>query len=279
MHPVSRAHSCCPWAVPGEIQTARVIAINRVAKPRMLEAASGVIEIAHSTPETVQRDTSTAPSPPKPTELSDMASASPPVASPEFHQQQADEEGVLNHVRVGVIADYYDIGGLTKLANSKILSMPSDEHGAQALLDATKEAVNATNDGTLHATMAALVAQNLGKLVHMNQMDDLIGDFGLKVLKEYVKQVEGIERELHDKILLLTQSVVAQESARVDADRAASRADRISQNIGRCIETLQQREYCRNPRCDAQFNCHIEQRGCHYDPTYTLRCDKCRCRH
>lgn len=69
-------------------------------------------------------------------------------------------EGVRNHVRVSVIANYYNILGLANLANAETQSAPAGEWDVQALLDATKESLNITNDQAPRETMATLAAQN-----------------------------------------------------------------------------------------------------------------------
>jgi hypothetical protein len=233
-----------------------------------------------------QSEASSVSAPSRPNNPADLASDS----SWPFHRNDRDEptntshnaqqlikDSILHHVHASAIADYYDIKGLAKLAHSKIQSAPSGEWDAQALLDATKESLSATNDEALHETMATLVAQNLKGLVAIDPLGDVMGDFGAKVLRKYVQNVEAIETDLRDKTTLLAHSVEREEEARDRADRATARANRILESIGRSLETLRERDNCRNRKCSAEFNCYIEQSG--HQPVFTVRCAKCRCRH
>ncbi|KAK3395033.1 BTB/POZ protein [Podospora didyma] len=191
--------------------------------------------------------------------------------------QPLANEGVRHHVRVSVVADYYNIPGLAQLANAKIQSAPAGEWDAQALLDATKESLNIANDQALRETMAILAAQNLKKLLDTDQLGDLIGDFGVAVLKKYTQEVEQLRRDLNEKSDLLAQSVGREMLATENADRNAARAARVQENMSRCLETLREKDCCRNSKCRAEFKCYIETRG--QQPVYTLRCAKCGCRH
>jgi hypothetical protein len=94
-------------------------------------------------------------------------------------------DGVLQHVRVSVIADYYDIKALTlaKLANSKIISGDSEGWNTQALADAIKESSDVTGDKDLQERMAALATQNIRALLDSDGLESLFGSFGLKIFR------------------------------------------------------------------------------------------------
>ena len=188
-----------------------------------------------------------------------------------------DDDAVLQHVRVSVIADYYDINDLAKLANSKIQSSQGQRCNPQALADAVMAASDLTRDGDLQETMAALAAQNLNNLLDSSRLDNLVSDFGLKIIRKYVQKAEAIENELREKTTQLSHSIAREEAARDAVDRAAVRTARTHENISQCLQTLRERDQCRNHKCFAPFNCYIEERG--HQPVYTIRCSKCRCRH
>jgi hypothetical protein len=186
-------------------------------------------------------------------------------------------DGVLQHVRVSVIADYYDIQGLAKLANSKIQSNSVESWDTQALADALKDSSDLTRDGDLQETMAALAVQNINNLLDTTVIHAVVGDFGLKIIRNFAQKTEALENELREKTNLLVLGAGREEIARDTALRTAARTARANENISRCIETLRERDCCRNNKCYAEFNCYIEERG--HQPVYTLRCTKCRCRH
>lgn len=229
-------------------------------------------------------EASSASSPSRPNNLFDLLSNSSVhqvdrdgQGDTSHHAQPLIKNSILDHVRTSAIADYYDIKNLAKLAHSKIQSAPSGVWESQELLDATKESLSATNDEVLRETMATLVAQNLKGLVAVDQLGDVVGDFSAQVLRKYVQMVEAIETNLRDKSMLLLHSMTNEEEARDRADRATARANRILENIDRSLETLRERNSCRNHGCSAEFNCYIDQSG--HQPVFTLRCAKCRCRH
>ena len=216
----------------------------------------------------------------RPSEAADLMQSSEPASS-SLHRIMSPAAGgsdvVLQHVRVSVIADYYDIKGLAKLANSKIQSKHSEKGDTQALADAIKESSDLTSDTDLHETIAALAAQNLSNLLDTTVFHDLIGDFGLKIMRKYVQKTESIEEELRDMTNRLSVSVASEEAARDTAQRSAARTARTHESITQCLQTLRERDRCRNYKCSALFTCYIEERG--HQPVYTLRCAKCGCRH
>lgn len=193
--------------------------------------------------------------------------------------QSPINNGVLHHVRVCAIADYYDIQSLAELAHSKMRGVSSGGLKAGVLLAAAKESVSTTNDEALHEIMATLVAQNLERLVTIDRLEDVMGNFSAKVLRKYVQEVEALKAKLCDKTTELENSAAREKRTADGLEGTISRSNRMQENIDRMIETLERTETCRNPRCSAEFHCNIERSG--YDPAskLTLRCGKCRCRH
>jgi speckle-type POZ protein len=206
-------------------------------------------------------------------------SSEPATSSPHCVLLPVDDggDGVISHVRVSAIADYYDIKGLAKLSNSKIQNNRSERWDTQALADAIKESSDLTGDADLQDTIAALAAQHLNDLMENAVLQDLVSDFGLKIIRKYVENSKAVEKELRDITNRLSASVASEEVARDTSQRAVAKTVHAHENITRCLQTLMERDQCRNNKCGASFSCYIEERG--HQPVYTLRCAKCRCRH
>jgi len=186
---------------------------------------------------------------------------------------QSDCNGsMLRHVQVCAIADYYDIPSLANLAHSKIKSASSSGCDAEALVGATKESLRATNDEALQEIIATLVVQNLDQLIAIDRLEDVMGDFGAKVLR---MKVEALRTELRAKATLLAKSVARENETGEREKRAAARSNHMAENICLTVKRLRETKTCGNQHCAAQFNGHIEQFGSIDDPTFTIMCSKC----
>lgn len=182
----------------------------------------------------------------------------------------------LHHVRMNAIADYYNIAKLAELTRSRIQQLPLDKWDPHVCLEVTRNALDLTGDRAFHKTMALVVAQNIRELLTMEQLGEIINDFGIDVLRHRTQRFEVDEGRLRLQLLQL-QEELRMEQVRRESSEA--RADRIIENIKQCMQSLVDRAICRNNNCRAQFDCYIEQRGQTFEPLFTLRCAACRCRH
>ncbi|KAL7944211.1 hypothetical protein V8C42DRAFT_326164 [Trichoderma barbatum] len=210
--------------------------------------------------------------------VSTTADTAPPVPP-----AAASTQGVLSHVRVNAIGDYYGIQGLMLLANQKIQQAYQNKWDANAFLTSAKEALDSTGDKKLHRMMALLAAQNLNALIASPQLADLVGDFAAEILRFHAHKFEEAEREHRNNTS--RASIAAHVAASkqhgdllAKCQAAEAKTGRVLANIGRVVTTMGQREYCRNNACEAEFGCYLEQVG-DDEPTYVLRCTYCRCRH
>jgi len=157
-------------------------------------------------------------------------------------------EILLRHVKVNAIAHYYDIPPLKQLADTKI----------QNILETNVEQEDFT-------------------------MVKVISDFALDILRNLIAAYKAKE-ELYTQKLQAAESRLRsiendytyEKSLR---DHESTRTDHVIENINDCLKMLDKTKTCRNPRCDAEFTCYIEQGGTVIEPKYILRCARCRCRH
>ncbi|KAI9895995.1 hypothetical protein N3K66_009064 [Trichothecium roseum] len=185
-------------------------------------------------------------------------------------------ENLAQHIRANAIADYYDIDGLAELSRKKVQYACQHSWNPESFLYATKEALVLTGDKSLHEVMALAAAQNLQELTKFDHLAELITEFGVQVLRKRIEKAEVVEEELHDKIMQLQTELDYERNRRKTSE---TREDRVLQNIRRCVRKLQETERCRNSSCWANFLCYIEEHGQVFEPTFTLRCANCRCRH
>ncbi|CAI6085967.1 unnamed protein product [Clonostachys chloroleuca] len=178
---------------------------------------------------------------------------------------------MLQHVQVNAIADYYNIERLSELSRSKFQQACQATWDAQSFMDATNGALDLSGDGALHEVIATEAAKNIHTLLEIDHFAGIIGDFGTRVLRNCIKKAE-VDRY---KVIQL-QLDLEQEHSKLQA--AEARVDRIIENIGRCLQTMRERGFCRNHSCMAEYQCYIERRGQSFEPVYTLRCAKCKCR-
>ncbi|KAM3506556.1 hypothetical protein MY11210_007497 [Beauveria gryllotalpidicola] len=202
-----------------------------------------------------------------------------PRQAQETSDDAAPEEDLVQHVLVNSIADYYDIKALADLSKDKLRHASQNVKNKSLLLDAATEALSRTRDTTVYAILAEATAKNIRHHLESDELDAPVGGFGTEILKRVV----AVEDELRSDIQRLKHKLAAAESMST-AETAArtqveERLGRILENFDECRETLAQTRNCRNPRCDVDFSCYIEQYGQPFEPLFRLRCSRCKCRH
>ena len=194
-------------------------------------------------------------------------------------------EVLLGHVRVNAVADYYDIPQLKELANTKIQHIIETNWSPHGFSEVVKEVFNSTTDRELREIMSLTATAHIEELLEFEDFAelDVMNDFAIGIIRNMFATYKADEsltsRELRDVKHRLQSLEVDYSSERSAHEREAGRADRISGNIDHCLEILSKTRSCRNARCDADFTCYVERGGTVYNPQYTLRCAKCRCRH
>jgi hypothetical protein len=183
---------------------------------------------------------------------------------------------LLRHVRANAIADYYNIPKLAELTRSKIQQAHLDEWDPNAWLDVTKTALTITGDSDFHDTLAQIFAGHASEFLDKEQGGEIIGDFGMGVLRHRIQAANMDDYRLRLEILELGEELRAEQVRR---EVLEARLHRVIENMRNCVQTLGERDMCRNGTCHADFDCYIEQRGQTHEPMFTLRCAKCRCKH
>ncbi|KAI8648815.1 hypothetical protein NCS56_01497300 [Fusarium sp. Ph1] len=173
-------------------------------------------------------------------------------------------ETLLSHLRVNAIADYYDIQSLVSHVNSKILLLLRGCR-APVVLRFAQQVSKSTGDTALHSIIASALAGRVEDLADLQELMEI--DLGNSLAINVVRACGTRIRELQAQISAL-QLMSATESLR---------NARIISNIDSCVNMARRTKECRH--CDAEFACYIEKHGKEREPSYTLRCEKCRCRH
>ncbi|TQW01058.1 BTB/POZ domain-containing protein [Cordyceps javanica] len=184
----------------------------------------------------------------------------------------ASDDDLLQHISLNSIADYYGIKALAELSKAKLQQASENASNKASLLDAAKEALGQTGDLTLHAMLAKLTAKNIRQYLETDQLAELVGNFGIEILRDIVAAEDTMRSNI-------THLQFELEAERARHEGAKARSTRIVENINNCMNTLKESEGCRNQSCRAKFNCYIEERGQSFEPLFLLRCSECRCRH
>lgn len=185
-------------------------------------------------------------------------------------------QSLLRHVNANAIADYYDISKLTELTRSKIQQTQLIQWDPDAWLNATKNALFITGDRTCHDILAQTIAHNASNFLVMDQLDEVMNNFSIRVFRHRVQAAETDERLLRLQILELKKELEVEQTRR---GLAEAKTHRVIENMRNCVEISRERDICRNSSCHTSFNCYIEERGQIHEPLFTIRCTKCRCKH
>lgn len=124
--------------------------------------------------------------------------------------------------------------------------------------------------------MAQTVAEHIQEFLGMKEFESVVDEFGIKVLRHLAEKAQADQGRHVTQALQLVQELRAEQSRSITAE---ARTLRVIENMQSCIRALGERDGCRASTCSADFECYIEQRGQEYEPIFTLRCAKCRCRH
>lgn len=179
---------------------------------------------------------------------------------------------MLQHVRVNAIADYYGLTKLVDLANSRLRESCETDWDAQSFLSAAQEVLSHNGDKVIHKTLAIVASENMKDLLKYDRFDDLVGDFGSRVLGRQHRKTQQMEVEIHDKTIKLDIVQTA-----LDNEKARSR--HTEEEIRNVLQKLNDTKRCRNPSCDAIFSCSIDRQvRLHGSGGFILRCSKCACK-
>ncbi|KAJ3483988.1 hypothetical protein NLG97_g7171 [Lecanicillium saksenae] len=179
------------------------------------------------------------------------------------------EETLLQHVRMNAVADFYDIPGLADLSCRKVKEAIAETKNGALVLDAAKEMLETTRDLALHELLADAAADQVREYLETDLLMDLIGSFGVQLLKKLVKEQD-------DRMAALVATLDHEQRCR---ETAETRASRILANIESCMDTLMEHNECRSQSCRGDFDCYFEKRGNPSEPSFMLRCSLCRCKH
>lgn len=194
-------------------------------------------------------------------------------------------ERLLGNVRVNAIADYYDVPQLKQLANEKIEGILETSWTAQGFSTIIKEAFKSTSDKELYNIIALAAASHIEELVELEDFAalEVIGDFAISIMRKTTvthKVQEGLLTERLKTAESYLQSIERDYThEKTLREREATRAHRAIKSIDDCLDTLRDTGACRNTNCDALFTCYVERSGSRDEPSYLLRCAKCRCKH
>ncbi|KAK4444326.1 hypothetical protein QBC34DRAFT_184856 [Podospora aff. communis PSN243] len=138
---------------------------------------------------------------------------------------------LLRHLRVGIIADHYDIQNLATLVNHNIKALdPSKTRNPHVLLQVVEEMASLTSELTrdLSETIAALVAQNITLLSLLGRKSPLVlslyfGNRGVRIIQQLANKVENLERDLKLTTDRLEASVQTEERLKARDTKAPVR--------------------------------------------------------
>lgn len=191
--------------------------------------------------------------------------ASEPSLADTMKEGDQMTETLLLHLRVNAIADYYDIKSMAALANSNIRSILENTQDADLFSRFVLEASNSTGDVVLHSIIASTAANRIEELTESQAFLDieLGNNLSIGILRGCAERIRELQNQLkHIQMLRASESL---------------RNNHIIENIDNCVRTMKETNECRH--CEASFACYIEKHGKELEPSYTLRCEECRCRH
>ena len=133
----------------------------------------------------------------------------------------------------------------------------------------------------LHNIITLTAAEHIEELVKLEDFAelDVMSDFAIGIIRTAITASKEMEEKSTQKLQDVQSQLQQTESLLQSAEARCAAAERKSENIDDCLNTLRKTSTCRN--CDAEFTCYIEDSTQLFDPNpnYILRCSKCRCRH
>ena len=199
---------------------------------------------------------------------------------------------LIRHVRVNAIADYYDIPQLKKLVNTKLQNVLETNWSADGFSHVIKEVFTSTTDKALRNIVSSTVVTHIEELIEHKDFAalEIMSDVAISIIRDIIKANKAKNGLLAEKIQVVESQLEATKSRLRSSERSydyeksvhdsdAFRAARTIEGFNGCITTLSETHKCRNITCNADFACYIERDGPVSEPTYMLRCARCRCRY
>jgi len=187
----------------------------------------------------------------------------------------------LRHVHVNAIADYYNIPQLKELANTKIQHILGTSWSADGFPNVVKDVFSLTGDLALHNIITLTAAEHIEELVKLEDFVelDVMGDFAIGIVRTAITAFKDIDEKSTQKLQAVQSQLQQTESLLKFVEARCAAAERKSDNIDDCLDSLRKIRTCRNVNCGAEFRGYIELGGHLSDPSYILRCSKCQCKH
>ncbi|KAI8946747.1 hypothetical protein F4801DRAFT_42108 [Xylaria longipes] len=181
---------------------------------------------------------------------------------------------LICHGRMNSIADYYDMPTLAATSTSKAQAILVNEWSVESFHDLLQQSLDSTGDRNFIRMLGAEAVRHIYEFSESHIFDEggVAERLAPYILPECILRMKAAK----DRERELVSSLSFQEEAH---ERESRESARLSQNVDECIQLLNRHESCRNPRCDAEFNCYIDHKGPSHEQTYILRCARCRCRH
>jgi hypothetical protein len=174
---------------------------------------------------------------------------------------------------------------LKELANAKINTIIENEWSSSGFLDVVQNAFERTSDADLHKIIITATSLHIEDLMVLEDFSRLsvMGNKCFEVLQNSVMGYKEKLGLLNDKLtaaeISLEEAESGMELAKISAEDANNTAKAMMDNFIECAGQLNKNKICRNINCGADFSCYIEQGGTAENPTFKLRCRKCKCKH
>ncbi|KAI0105543.1 hypothetical protein GGR51DRAFT_571839 [Nemania sp. FL0031] len=178
------------------------------------------------------------------------------------------------HGRMNCIADYYDVPTLAAISCSKTEKLLATEWDAESFCHLVQQSLGSTSDKKFLQILGAAAADHIDELNKREIFEEggLAEGLTPYVLPEILSKFKAAEARA-------AQLASSLSSAEASAERESQESARSLQNVEQCVGLLREHDSCRNARCEVQFNCYFDYKGPSHNPTYILRCGRCRARH
>lgn len=204
---------------------------------------------------------------------------------PEHTTPASTGDVLLCHIKVNIIADYYEIDNLRQLAN-KYIEEAVPDWKFEGISSIVKE-FHKTYDRTPSDLIASAIAKRPKQALKVgeSEFNDAMSYIAVPVVEHMIQLRETAERDRKRAIeevsqvqgLRLNYDFASESIEHLQAkvedheallDKGRQEFDRLSNALGKI---------CRSRACSTRFNCFLEAEDrSNFD--YRLRCSKCRCR-
>ncbi|KAI8633864.1 hypothetical protein F5Y19DRAFT_255738 [Xylariaceae sp. FL1651] len=186
-------------------------------------------------------------------------------------------ESWICHCRMNSLADYYNVARLSAISLAKLKEGLRSEWCVESFCALLLECLNEIGDRDTLCLLGNIAAEHYDELAAFRLFEaggpnERLAPFVLPGCINKLVETDALRKEAESRCVDLKYRIDEKES---ELTLKESESMQHLKNLRECKSLIKNCKFCRNAKCEAQFECVFETKGPYDSPTYLLRCTRC----